>query len=747
MPSSLTQETITALVSGVHGTPFDVLGLHPLPADTGGGWVVRAFLPEARSAEARPEGSGARVQMQRLHPAGLFEATFPDRAQPFDYRLAIQPTQGPAHEIDDPYRFQPVLSDYDLHLFNEGTHRRLYNKLGAHPITHQGVTGTAFAVWAPNAERVSVVGDFNGWDGRRHPMRTRGASGVWELFIPGLEVGSLYKYEIRSRLGGHLGLKSDPFAFQAEVRPRTASIVCSLDGYAWGDGEWMQARRQRNGLDAPISIYEVHLGSWQRVPEQGQRPLTYRELADRLVPYACEMGFTHLELLPVAEHPLDASWGYQTTGYFAPTSRYGSPHEFMAFVDAAHRAGLGVIVDWVPAHFPKDAHGLAVFDGSHLYEHADPRRGEHPDWGTLIFNVDRTEVREFLLASALFWLDRYHVDGLRVDAVASMLYLDYSRREGEWLPNEYGGRENLGAISLLKWVNETVHAEHPDVLTFAEESTAWPMVTRPASMGGLGFDLKWNMGWMHDVLGYMSREPIHRRHHQQALTFSLLYAFNENFLLPLSHDEVVHAKRALLAKMPGDAWQRFANLRTLLGYQFAHPGKKLLFMGGEFGQWNEWDVDRSLDWHLLEYDSHRQLQAFVRDLNALVRREAALHQVDHHWDGFQWIDFHDAAHSVIAFLRRARDPDDWLLVAANFTPVPRTGYRLGVPRPGRYVELLSSDSAIYGGSNRGNGEGLEAEAAPWHGQPYSVVATLPPLAIVFLKPAEGHQATDPPNRP
>jgi 1,4-alpha-glucan branching enzyme len=557
---------------------------------------------------------------------------------------------------------------------------------------------------------------------------------VWELFLPGLAQGDLYKYEIKTRYKGYVAIKSDPCGFATELRPKTASIVWDAGRYTWGDGEWMATRRAHQSLQSPISVYEVHLGSWQRVGDENHRWLTYRELAERLVPYAKEMGYTHLELMPISEHPYDGSWGYQTVGYFAPTSRHGTPDDFKHFVDVAHRAGLGVIIDWVPAHFPKDAHGLAFFDGTHLYEHADPRLGEHQDWGTLIFNFGRTEVRAFLLSNALFWLEQYHIDGLRVDAVASMLYLDYSRKAGEWVPNRYGGRENLEAVSFLKRFNELVHERYPEVLTFAEESTAWPMVSRPTYLGGLGFDLKWNMGWMHDTLEYMAHEPIHRRYHHNGLTFSLLYAFTENFILPFSHDEVVYGKRAMLAKMPGDYWQKFANLRLLYGYMFAHPGKKLSFMGGEFGQWNEWNFQGSLDWMLLDFDPHRKLQRYVQDLNALYRAQPALHEVDFSWEGFQWIDFHDVDQSIVSFLRRAKGPDDLLVVAANFTPVPREGYRVGVPVPGFYSEIMNSDSEAYWGSNMGNRGGLPADPVPWQGQPYSLLLTLPPLAIVYLKP-------------
>ena len=734
-------DAIQTLVAGRHGAPFDILGLHPLDQEGSSGWVVRAFLPQAQAASIK-RGEHL-TPMERVHAEGLFEAVFPNDTAPFNYQLQITdvidaPPGGDAppgrlYIIEDPYRFPPVLTEYDLHLFGEGTHYRLWDKLGAHPIEHEGVSGVVFAVWAPGAERVSVIGDFNEWDGRRHSMRPRGATGIWELFIPGLGQGELYKYEIQTRYRGLKAVKSDPYGFAAEVRPNTASRVWDLSRYQWGDAEWMRTRKEHQNLQSPISIYEVHLNSWRRVKEENNRFLTYRELAEQLIPYVKEMGYTHIELLPITEHPYDGSWGYQTTGYFAPTSRFGAPDDFRFFVDAAHQAGIGIILDWVPAHFPKDAHGLGFFDGTHLYEHADPRKGEHQDWGTLIFNFGRNEVSAFLLSSALFWLDVYHLDGLRVDAVASMLYLDYSRQPGEWVPNEFGGRENLEAVRFLQRFNELVHQQFPDVLTMAEESTAWPLVSRPPYVGGLGFDMKWNMGWMHDMLEYMQKDPIHRRYHHHSLTFSMVYAFSENFILPFSHDEVVHLKKAMLAKMPGDYWQQFANLRALYAYMYAHPGKKLLFMGDEFGQWNEWNFQADLDWMLLDFEPHRKLQQFVKDLNRLYLSEPALHEVDFSWEGFQWIDFHDVDHSVVSFLRRAKDPAEQIVVAANFTPVPHAGYRVGAPMPGFYKEMLNSDSAAYGGSNLGNTGGLPAADIPWQGQSYSVLLTIPPLGVVYLK--------------
>jgi len=672
--------------------------------------------------------------MHKVGDEGFFELTFQDGHERFPYRLKAANRFGDTWEFHDPYSFLPLLSDYDLHLMAEGTHYRNYEKLGSHIRVVDGVRGVHFAVWAPNAKRVSVIGDFNHWDGRRHPMRFHPGAGIWEIFIPGLGEETLYKFEIKWRRFGFTVQKTDPYAFYFERRPKTAAIVYDINKYQWRDDEWMRDRVSKNVLDAPISIYEVHLGSWMRAPEEGSRYLTYRELAHKLVEYVKQMGYTHIELLPVTEHPYDGSWGYQTIGYFAPTSRHGEPDEFMYFVDYCHRNGVGVILDWVPAHFPKDAHGLAFFDGTHLYEHADPRKGEHQDWGTLIFNYARNEVRNYLLGNALFWFEKYHIDGMRMDAVASMLYLDYSRKEGQWLPNVHGGRENLEAIAFIKKFNELVHEQHPGAITFAEESTQWPLVSRPTYDGGLGFDFKWNMGWMNDTLAYFKEDPLYRKFQHGKLTFSLMYAFSENFVLPLSHDEVVHGKLALIDKMPGDLWQKFANLRALYGYLVGHPGKKLLFMGGEFGQWIEWNHNRSLDWHLLGYDSHRQLQDYVRDLNNLYASEPSLYEVDFENRGFEWLDFYDANGSTIAFMRKAKNPDDYLIFALNFTPVPRMGYRLGVLDEVFYQELLNSDSASYGGSNMGNYGGVMAKREEWAGWPCSIEITLPPLAVVMLKP-------------
>jgi 1,4-alpha-glucan branching enzyme len=620
-----------------------------------------------------------------------------------------------------------------LYLMGEGRHYDTYEKLGAHIRTVNGISGVHFGVWAPSARRVSVVGDFNGWDGRANVMRARGSSGIWELFIPELSEGAVYKYEVIGPEGTMLPLKADPYAFRAELRPNTGSVVARLDQHEWNDGDWIAQRPGKDWLTLPISVYEVHLGSWRRVPEKHDRWLTYRELADQLIPYVKDLGYTHIELLPVMEHPYDGSWGYQTLGYYAATSRYGTPAEFMEFVDRCHQAGLGVLLDWTPAHFPRDTHGLAQFDGTHLYEHSDPRQGSHPDWGTLVYNYGRNEVRNYLISNALFWLDKYHIDGLRVDAVASMLYLDYSRKPGEWIPNRYGGRENLEAIDFFKRLNEEAHLRFPGVLTIAEESTSWPSVSRPTYLGGLGFSLKWNMGWMNDTLAYFSKDSVYRKYEHNKLTFSLLYAFTENFILPFSHDEVVHGKKSLLDKMPGDAWQQFANLRLLYAYQYAHPGKKLLFMGQEFGQRREWSETQSLDWNLLEQQSHRGIQRLVQDLNKLMTLEPALHEVDFEWQGFEWIDANDSDNSVFSFIRRGKNPDDMIVVILNATPVVRYGYLVGVPRAGHYEEILNTDAEVYGGSNVGNLGGMNAGDRAWQGRQHSLALTLPPLGAVFLK--------------
>ena len=624
------------------------------------------------------------------------------------------------------------ISDEDVYLFNEGSHFRLYEKLGAHLVKQDGGAGTHFAVWAPNANHVSVIGEFNGWNKGRHPLHPKGQSGIWEGFIPTIDKGTLYKYHIGSRFDGYRADKADPFSIFNEIPPKFASIVWDLD-YQWQDKEWMATRRQRSGLDRPMAIYEMHVGSWRRIIEEGNRSLSYRELASQLVDYLDHMGYTHVEFLPIMDHPFFGSWGYQVTGYFAPSGNYGTPQDLMFLIDTLHQRGIGVILDWVPSHFPTDEHGLAFFDGTHLYEHADPRQGYHPEWKSYIFNFGRKEVQSFLISNALFWLDRYHVDGLRVDAVASMLYLDYARKEGEWIPNKYGGRENLEAIEFLRRLNAEVYTCHPDVQTIAEESTAWPMVSRPTYVGGLGFGLKWDMGWMHDTLEYMSKEPIHRRFHQDKLTFRMLYAFHENFVLPLSHDEVVYGKGSLFGQMPGDDWQKFANLRALYGYMYAQPAKKLLFMGGEFGQWAEWAHDGSLEWDVLQYAPHAGLQKWVRDLNRLYRYEPALHEMDCDPAGFEWIDGNDADSSVVTLIRKGKTTSAIFLVACNFTPVPRIQYRVGAPRPGYWREVLNSDAEDYCGSGMGNSGGVEAVPVPHHGRPYSLVLMLPPLSVLFFK--------------
>jgi 1,4-alpha-glucan branching enzyme len=727
-------EQIGPLFDGHHENPFDVLGPHEIVAAGRRAMAVRAFLPDSAQAWVLDPHHGRPQPMRRIHPAGLFEAICPlmKDTPNHRYQLRVADERGTEKTMHDPYAFPPLLTDFDLHLLAEGNHWTSYRKLGAQLRSVDGIEGVNFAVWAPNATGVSIIGDFNEWSSRRHPMRKHIPSGIWELFVPGLAAGTLYKYQVRHR--DQVFEKSDPYGFAAELPPRTASKVADLERHQWRDTEWMVNRQQNNALDAPLSMYEVHLGSWKRPGDDPSRWLDYRDLAHQLVDYCKQMGYTHLELMPVSEHPFSGSWGYQTVGYFAVTSRYGSPEDFMYFVDHCHQNGIGVILDWVPAHFPRDAHGLRLFDGTHLYEHSDPRQGEHPDWGTLIFNYGRNEVRNFLLANALFWLDKYHIDGLRVDAVASMIYLDYSRGEGQWIPNEFGGRENLSAISFLKEFNEQAHSQHPGVLTIAEESTAWTGVSRPTYLGGLGFSLKWNMGWMNDTLRYMRHEAIHRKYHHDELTFSLIYAFTENFALPFSHDEVVHGKGSLLDQMPGDLWQKFANMRLLYGYMFGHPGKKLLFMGCDFGQWNEWNHDASLQWDLLQWSSHQGLQKYVADLNQLYRRERALHEVDFDYRGFEWIDCHNYEQSTLAFVRRAKDPQDFLIVACNFTPVPRTMHRLGVPELCWYEEISNSDSTYYGGSNLGNGPGRMAEELPWDGRPFSIPITLPPLGAVIMKP-------------
>jgi 1,4-alpha-glucan branching enzyme len=729
--TTLPAETVEALARGLHADPFAVLGPHEVTHNGTSGLAIRTMRPHVASVAVVERPGGRVFPMERVHAEGVYEAVVEGATREgFDYRLRISWADGQEVEVDDPYRYGPVLTGFDQHLFAEGTHVRAFNRLGARCIEHGFRRGVHFAVWAPSARRVSVVGDFNGWDGRVHPMRALIPSGLWEIFIPDLGTGDRYKFEVVTAQG-HLLLKADPYGRYFERPPRTASIVRDASGYTWGDADWVEARAGKSAwLRAPMSIYELHLGSWRR-GEHG-RYLTYRELAETLVPYVQEMGFTHIELMPVMEHPFDGSWGYQVIGFFAPTSRFGTPEDFKYFVDACHRANIGVILDWVPGHFPKDIHGLARFDGTAVYEHADPRQGEHQDWGTLIFNYGRNEVRSFLLSNALFWVEEFHVDGLRVDAVASMLYLDYSRREGEWIPNRYGGRENLEAIAFLRELNTLMGAEHPGVAMIAEESTAWPGVSRPVHLGGLGFTYKWNMGWMHDMLAYAQQDPIYRKYHHGKVSFSLLYAFTENFILPFSHDEVVHGKRSLLDKMPGDVWQKHANLRALLGYMYAHPGKKLLFMGAEIGQWREWNHDAQLDWDLLSDARHAGMQRWVRDLNRTYAWDRALWEVDFEPRGFSWIDVHDHENSVISFVRCGQDAENASVVVVNFTPIVRHGYRIGVPRAGGYREVLNSDLEIYGGSDIQNGV-IEASEEPSHGYPASMTLTLPPLGFLLLK--------------
>ena len=728
--TALDRGAIEALVHADHGDPFAVLGPHEASP---GLWEVRAMLPEASAARViAADGAAVLAEMTRVHAAGLFVGWLRQDVRP-NYRLAVDDGAGSETVRHDPYSFMAALPDDRVAAVRGGDEAAYADVLGARPLTLGGVDGFVFAVWAPNARRVSVVGDFNGWDGRRHPMRLRHEAGIWELFVPGVGAGRPYKYEIRDHRGG-LHMKADPVAFAAEHPPATASVLSGPPQVRWSDGQWM-AERAAGGdpRRRPMSVYECHLASWARVPEEGNRYLTYRELGERLIPYVRDMGFTHIEMLPITEYPFDGSWGYQPVSMFAPTSRFGTPEEFCAFVETAHDAGIGLLLDWVPGHFPNDAHGLAEFDGTHLYEHADPRQGYHHDWGTYIYNFGREEVQTFLAASARFWIERYHLDGLRVDAVASMLYLDYSRKPGEWVPNRHGGNENLEAIDFLRRMNRAAYGAGAGVVTVAEESTAWPGVSKPPEMGGLGFGFKWNMGWMHDTLRYMQLDPIHRRHHHNDMTFGLVYAWSENYVLPLSHDEVVHGKGSILGRMPGDRWQRFANLRAYYGFMWGHPGKKLLFMGGEFGQEREWNHDVSLDWHLLDDPMHDGVRRLVRDLNHVYRDVPALHRRDCEPDGFEWLVSDDAANSVLASLRRGDDPDDIVVVVSNFTPVPREGYRVGVPLAGRYSEIVNTDAADYGGAGIGNLGGVEAREGGAQGRPFHLELTVPPLATIMLR--------------
>ncbi len=728
MKTFTSRPQIERIKNAVHHDPHSILGIHQIKT----GVVIRVFDPEAAEiAVIDIHDPERRYQMEKIDEEGFFEALIPGR-KVFAYDLHNVSYKGARSMRRDPYSFMPLLGDLDLHLFNEGTHYEIHKRLGAHIVEVDGVTGVRFSVWAPNAMRVSVVGAFNEWDGRRNPMRSLGKAGVWELFIPGLTTGEVYKYEIKAQ-NGDVFDKADPFAYASELRPRTASEVWDHSSYSWDDAEWMEERRHGELLDRPFAIYEVHLGSWSR-KNDGADWLTYREVAPMLVEYCKRQGYTHVQLMPVSEFPYDGSWGYQVTGYFSPTSRFGTPDDFKYFVDFFHNNGIGVLMDWVPAHFPKDSFGLRRFDGTALYEHEDWRKGEHKDWGTLIFNYGRPEVANFLISSALFWLEYYHLDGLRVDAVASMLYLDYSKEDGEWVANEFGGNENLEAIELLKRMNTLLHEKFPGAVTIAEESTAWPGVSRPTYLGGLGFTMKWNMGWMHDTLEYFSKDPVHRKFHHNNLTFALLYAFHENFVLPISHDEVVHGKNSLLSKMPGDTWQKFANLRLLFTYMYGHPGKKLLFQGCDTGQWTEWDYDKSADWDLLKYAPHARLQKFMADLGSLYLNEKAMWENDLTHEGFEWIDCNDSDDSIISFIRKAKDQSDYLVFVSNFTPIVRQNYRLGIPESRLYTELLNSDSEIYYGSNAGNNGAVQAENIPHHGKPNSINITLPPLATLIFKP-------------
>jgi 1,4-alpha-glucan branching enzyme len=724
---SISGDRLEAIEQGREGDPFAVLGPHPL----GTGTVVRTFLPGALAVAVVDEDERVLGEAEPIGEAGVFEALVV--AMPHRYRLRVRYPLGSV-TLDDPYRFGPILGELDIWLFAQGNHLDLYRVFGAHPDEIDGVRGTRFAVWAPNASRVSVVGEWNHWDGRIHLMRLRREAGVWEIFLPAIEPGARYKYELLDAHGKLLPLRADPFAFRSEKRPGNASIVAAPPAHVWSDEDWLAVRAAKQRRDAPIQIYEVHLGSWRRVPEHGDRFLTYRELAEQLVPYVAELGFTHIELLPVTEHPFDLSWGYQTTGWFAPTSRFGEPDDFRAFVDAAHAAGLGVILDWIPGHFPTDAHALGMFDGTPLYEHADPREGFHREWGTYVFNLGRNEVANFLVASALYWLREFHLDGLRVDAVASILYRDYSRKDGEWIPNQSGGRENLEAVAFLQRLNATVYGQVPGIVTFAEESTAWPGVTAPTDVGGLGFGYKWNMGWMHDTLHFLERDPLYRGHHLDEISFGLIYAFSENFVLPLSHDEVVHGKRSLLSRMPGSDEQQFANLRLLYALMWAHPGKKLLFGGGEFAQRAEWRAQASLDWHLARFGPHAGVQRLVRDLNHIARERGALHERDCEPDGFEWIAYEDRRNAVVAFIRWDAAREGHLVCVCNFSGARRDGYAVGVPRQARYAELVNTDAAAYGGANLGNGGSVTASDRPAHGRPFSLSLTLPPRSAIWLAP-------------
>ena len=751
MSLTIAPEQVNQIVHNLHDNPFEVLGRHPYEQNGKvTSWIVRAYLPDADAAWVVCPEDRAEYPMQPMHNPHFFVCVVENPALA-NYQLRIKEGDN-ERVIYDPYAFDsPQITDLDIHLFAEGNHHRIYEKLGAHATKIDGVAGVYFAIWAPNARNVSLLGDFNSWDGRKHQMR-KGSTGIWELFIPQLTTGTAYKYEVKN-WEGHIYEKSDPYGFQQEVRPKTASIVADLESYKWNDAEWMEKRRNSAPLDQPISVYELHLGSWMHASieeptmllsgesepvsasdsKQGARFLSYYELVDNLIPYVKEIGYTHIEVLPIAEHPFDGSWGYQVTGYFAPTSRFGNPEDFMYFVDQCHKNGIGVIVDWVPGHFPKDGHGLAFFDGTHLYEHADPRKGEHKGWGTLVFNYNRNEVRNFLVANALFWFDKYHIDGIRVDAVASMLYLNYCREDGEWVANDYGGCENIEAANFLRQVNSLLFSYFPGVLSIAEESTSWPMVSWPTYTGGLGFNMKWNMGWMHDMLDYFHMDPWFRQFHQNNLTFSMWYHHSENYMLALSHDEIVHGKSNIIAKMPGDEWQKFANVRCLFGYMFAHPGKKTMFMSMEFGQWSEWNDWIDLDWSLLQFDNHKVLKHFFAEIHSLYKSEPALYSRDFEEEGFEWIDCSDNRHSVVAFIRRGKDPNEFIVAICNFTPQPHSHYRIGVPEKGFYTEIFNSDASKYGGSNMGNYGGKWTDDWSFHNQAYSLDVCLPPLGVLMFK--------------
>jgi 1,4-alpha-glucan branching enzyme len=734
MTEYILNEEMHRVLSGESRDPYGVLGLHRISDSVNGNGVfsVRAYMPNAQTIWLEDETYGGVYLMNRVDSRGFFVVDI-EKPDFFKYRYRVTDDCENTYSVYDPYCFLPFLQDTDLHWFHEGNHHRIFDKLGAHAMDRNGIYGTLFAVWAPCAKRVSVVGEFNQWDGRRHQMRCLSGSGVWEIFIPGVGTGSLYKYEIKTPQA-EIYHKADPYAFSAELRPQTASRVYDIDTYRWSDDAWVSRRNESHTFDKPVSIYELHLGSWKRRSEDENDVYSYRDLADMVVPYVKDMGYTHIELLPIAEHPFDGSWGYQITGYYAITSRYGTPEDFMYFVDRCHQENIGVIVDWVPAHFPKDGHGLARFDGTALYEHEDMKQGEHPDWGTHIFNFGRHEVKNFLVANALFLFEKYHIDGLRVDAVASMLYLDYGKKDDEWIPNEWGGKENIEAIHFMRDLNQAVYRYHPGVMMIAEESTAWSLVTKPPYVGGLGFSFKWNMGWMNDFLKYISMDPIYRKYHQGELTFSMIYAYAENFILVLSHDEVVHGKCSMISKMPGDYWQKFAGLRASYGFMYGHPGKKLLFMGGEFGQFIEWDARKSLDWNLLDFEMHQKLQNYVRDLNHFYKSNRSLFEVDFEKEGFEWIDAWDSDHSIISFMRKAKDWKDALLFVCNFTPQVHHDYRMGAPFNTYYEEVFNSDDTKYGGSGVRNAHGVTAEDMPYHDKPFSIRISVPPLAVMVLKP-------------